>query len=300
MRQIILHLGIHKTATKFLQRSVFNNLSCVEYIDKIMINDDLMMKLLHKDLLSFQNEADIIRDEFLSLSKSNKLILLFSNELFSGNIFFSSNNRYILLLKLKTLFPDAKIIISIRGQRELIDSIYREYVVQGGCMKLESFISQNKPRGELSYHPSLDLDALKYGIYLDAITKLFGIDNCCILVYEMLLKDPEKYLNQIFTFIGESQNTKNFNYKKIRPSLNNSAIEFLRILNRLFYSAMSNKGILPYSYNPIKLIQLLKIFRNSKKKSQLFKPSIKLDFNKNNNYINKKYKLNLSGNFYDL
>ena len=88
MRQIILHLGIHKTATKFLQRSVFNNLSCLEYIDKIMINDDLMMKLLHKDLLSFQNEVDVIRDEFFSLSKSDKLILLFSHELFSGNIFF--------------------------------------------------------------------------------------------------------------------------------------------------------------------------------------------------------------------
>lgn len=300
MRQIILHLGIHKTATKFLQRSVFNNLSCLEYIDKIMINDDLMMKLLHKDLLSFQNEVNVIRDEFLSLSKSDKLILLISNELFSGNIFFSSNNRYILLSKLKTLFPDAKIIINIRGQRELIDSIYREYVVQGGCMKLESFISHNKPRGELSYHPSLDLDALKYGVYLDTITKLFGIDNCCILTYEMLLKDPKKYLTQIFDFLGESQNAKNFDYKKIRPSLNNSAIGFLRIANKLYYSAMSNSGILPFSYNPIKLVELLKIFHNPTKKSPLFKTSIKFDFNKDNNYINKKYKLNLDSKSYDL
>jgi hypothetical protein len=299
MKQIFLHLGIHKTATKFLQEDIFPRLNDIDYLEKAKYERSLLDSLLHQDVLTFNYRKDKIREAFLGMAESDKLPLLISNELFYGNIFFNNNNRNSLLLKLKSLFPNAKILISIRGQRQMIDSIYREYIVQGGCGTVDEFLSPKTPKGKsiLSYNPSLDPESLKYGKYLDAVSELFGIDNCCFLPYEILVKDSKTYLTKILTFLGSSGKAEDFTKQKRHGSMSNRALKFLRIMNKFHYSAMHSSGALPNSLNIGHFLRRMKVGQFSREKSAAFKFELPVDYTDDNNYIDQKYKLNLKEKF---
>ena len=85
MSQIFIHLGLHKTATKFLQHKVFVNIP-----EKIIYNPPLMKQLLC-DLVK-ADDADVkdvikeIQKEKLRLLKTGKKILL-SREIISGDLY---------------------------------------------------------------------------------------------------------------------------------------------------------------------------------------------------------------------
>lgn len=301
MRKIYLHLGIHKTATKYLQEDVFPAIKDIAYLARAKYERDLLDSLLHQDVLTFNYHKDEIRDAFLAKAGQGDLPLLISNELFFGNIFYHNNNRYSLLLKLKTLFPEAKIMLSIRGQRQMIDSIYREYIVQGGCGEIAEFLNPQTPRNKsiLSYTPSLDPESLKYGEYLDSIAELFGIDNCLFLPYEMLIKDSPSYLRQILEFLGSTAKAEDFSQQKRHGSMSNRTLNFLRIINKLHYSAMHGAGWFPNSLNFGHVVRRMKIGQLSRENSAPFKFELPGDYQEDNNYIDQKYKLNLKTDFSD-
>lgn len=299
MKKVFLHLGIHKTATKFLQEDIFPKMPDIDYISKAKYERTLLDKILHQDFLAFNYRKDELRKDFFELAEDSDKLMLISNELLYGNIFFQNNNRFSILMKLKALFPEAKIILSIRGQRQMIDSIYREYLVQGGCDKMKDFLTPQTPRGKsiLSYSPSLDPESLKYGQYLDEIVKLFGTENCCFIPYEKLVKTPQEYLKEIFQFIGSAADTADFTHQTRHGSMSNRALKFLRFMNRFNYSAMHGAGIFSNRSNIGHLIRRLGIGRLSRKKSPGFEFEIPVDYNEDNKYIDQKYKLKLEQDF---
>lgn len=299
MRKIYLHLGIHKTATKFLQEAVFPEIKDISYLPKAKYERDLLDSLLHQDVLTFNYHKDAIRDEFLKRAGNDDLPLLISNELLFGNIFFHNNNRYSLLVKLKSLFPEAKILLSIRGQKQMIDSIYREYLVQGGCCKIEQFLNAATPSGKsiLSYNPGLDPEALKYGKYLDGLAEMFGAENCLFLPYEMLIKDTPEYLGQILGFLNSKSSPDDFSAQKRHGSMSNNALKFLRVINKMHSSAMHGSGWFPNSWNVGRLMRKMGIGKLSREKTAPFQFKLPIDYQEDNDYIDQKYDLKLKKDY---
>jgi len=114
MSNIILHLGVHKTGTTWLQECVFPKLEGVYYYYK-----DKIMPVL-----------------------SPKAVLM-SNEEWSRSLPHRDNQLYYLC-ELKKQYPDAKIIIGVRGFEPWFKSCYSQYIRAGGYMSYKQYYNKYK------------------------------------------------------------------------------------------------------------------------------------------------------------
>ena len=128
MGKVIIHIGMHKTGTSFLQKEVFpklentfyahNNQFFVPWKEQLPINSDNM-------LLSYEGFSGFPWDN--KQSRNNWL------QSFDLNI-----------KQLKKFFPDAIIIIFFRKHGDLITSLYKQYLHEGGELCFNDFYGDNK------------------------------------------------------------------------------------------------------------------------------------------------------------
>lgn len=298
MENIYLHIGLHKTATKFLQVDFFPQLEGFYYIPKHLYERDLCDALLNTDYLVFKDRIPAIRDRIAELSHQNDKVIL-SNELFSGHPFFRYSSRYSCLQKLKDLYPNAKIILSLRGQRGMIDSLYREYILQGGVKTIEHFVEGKlaATKSVLSVDQGLDLETLKYGPYLDAICELFGRDKLYVVPYEKMITDLDGFVAGLCQFLGTQFDASAIKRERRHSSLDNSYLKMLRITNHLHASAFHHAGIFPHKYNIGHLLRRMKLTRLNRSKSAMFDYDLSVKYDDDNDYIDQKYQLALRREF---
>jgi len=110
--KIIIHLGLHRTGTTFLQKEVFERLTRVNY----MFNDSL-------HTIQIKEGINLISNEGLSQSMPH-----------------SKFDRIQILDNIKKLFPNAKIILGIRYREDWLKSCYYRYVLSGGKLKYQKYI----------------------------------------------------------------------------------------------------------------------------------------------------------------
>ena len=161
--KIIIHVGLHKTATTFLQQEIFPKIENINIIEPLYI----WMKL-HP-------------------SKIN----LISNEILSGFPFGDNiaEERFSLINRLKLCFPDAKIIIGLREKKSFIHSLYKHYIKRGGMLPFNKWCNNE-----------LNKDYLDFNKYVNHIKSLF--DNVFIYHYEELKKDTDTVIADMCGFMG--------------------------------------------------------------------------------------------------
>ena len=113
--KIILHLGLHKTGTTYLQRRIFNQKNI-----NLITNPNYAITNWHIE----PNKINILSMEALSLSMPH-----------SKEQKRTKCNREEILDHLKKLFPDAKIILGIRNKQSWLKSCYNEYITIGGTIR---------------------------------------------------------------------------------------------------------------------------------------------------------------------
>jgi len=224
--QLFVHLGLHKTATTYLQVDVFPYLGGIHYIDG---NDrDLLpwkRRMYMQDPLIF--DVDRARSEIMGYMKGEKNLL--STEALSGSPMGQYLNRDLILQKLKAMFPDIHIILGLRAQQDIIWSLYKNYVRKGGTRRLDEMLD---PYGADIGRDFIDLDTYKYGPYLDRISSLFGRDKLHIVVFEDLTTDKERLLRQLLDFLGAELEGP-APAEKRAVGIRDEAVPVIRALNRL-------------------------------------------------------------------
>ena len=138
MKTIYLHVGMPKTATTFLQARWFPFLKGIRYQDKAV--KDLIDRMIYTNpiLLDLPN----IRKEFDGLlANTEGERLLISQERLFGNMLQNYQDNVYLAGCLKVVFPNAKLIIVIRRQDELAESIYKQALQSYYCQTLDSFLN---------------------------------------------------------------------------------------------------------------------------------------------------------------
>jgi hypothetical protein len=298
MDGIVLHLGLHKTATKFLQEDYFPNLPNCRYVPKRFYERTILDPFLNCDWTTFRAQCPAFRAEldriFRSLPGDGMVVL--SNELLSGNPFYRYHNRHLCLMKLRELFPGpVRIILSIRGQATMIDSLYREYLVQGGTRGVTDFVSGRIPPGcsILGCDPGLDPETLLYGRYLDSITDLFGKESLLVFPYERLAKNPDRIFAQLSRFLGFGDVSGEIPVAKRHGSLGNRALRILRFSNRFCSSAFHPGGLLPHRWNPGHLLIRWNFGGLNRAKSRPFLERLPVSYAEDNDVIDRKYGLGL-------
>jgi len=278
---MIVHIGFHKTATTWLQDSIFPFIKDVNYlgISSQIKKEKSWVYSLRREL---PQKIDItgIKQKISRLEKDTTVLL--SDERFSGSML-TGQGAIDYADRIRKISKNIKVIICIRNQVDMWESIYRQYIKEGGCHTFKEFYEEEGCGSDFFY-----LGNLEYSNLVSYYIKLLGRENVLVVPYEMLVINKKKFLKQIMDFIG-SKDTDIYSY--IEQKRNNKSIGYyetnvLRILN-----VFMKTGVRPrpgYLFNSRYMKWLLqKISISSKKKfvrhylkdleQRYFADNIKLD-----------------------
>lgn len=133
---LLLHPGFHKTATSWLQQTVFSEERLFRsLLDHQQIDDRLVRPHdLSFDANSAKLEIDRLREE-----ASSSPVDVISSEVLSGNILFGSRDSQAVAERLANTCSDAKVLLTVRAQKSITKSIYLQYIKRGGRLSIDDF-----------------------------------------------------------------------------------------------------------------------------------------------------------------
>jgi len=150
-------------------------------------------------------ELDAIKLEAERIVNGSDDKLLISHERLFGNMLENFWDHRHITSCLKDLFPAARIILVVRKQDELVESIYKQALQSGYYQRLDSFLNyRNKAfqdAGDYLGQPNLDVKQLDLHRYVKSYVACFGRQNLLVLPYELLRLDQEEFLDKLFAFL---------------------------------------------------------------------------------------------------
>jgi hypothetical protein len=261
---VYLHVGYPKTGTTFLQQEYYPSIDDIYYINqKELFESDFLDIILDDyftdDQLKYNNILRKWKDE-----AGNKPLFI-SYEGFVGNLLTGMQNFPLICERLKGTKFEFKILLTIRKQQHIVDSLYVQYVHQGGAISFNKFM-QLPSKSPLK----LSLNIFKYDKLYNELENNFGKHNVTLLPME-LLKDS-KGLNLYFSkYFNISINLQERKFKKRNVGLSGFSLKILRVSNRFISSWVSPNGIIPaYLINAKSLKNFLQKVNRSKKKNIFF------------------------------
>lgn len=246
MGEKIVHIGYPKTGSTYLQQEIFPSLQGMKYVDF-----HTCVKLF-EDVI-YLDDLDYNRDQtskaFSRYGKEEST--LFSQEALTGPPFtFKGLNRSSIPQRLKEL-GFSKVIITIRNQSDILDSLYRQYVYQGGVMKFSDFLNlEERWNHQLR---AFNLSYLRYDRLIQMYQETFGVSQVLVLPQELLKKDKHHFLSLLGTFIDHEIMISEYN-KRSNESMSNLSTNLIRIINHFTFNSQRPNQLISnrISTRPIK------------------------------------------------
>lgn len=253
---------MHKTGTTFLQRNVFNKVDEINFVTDRTIHN-----------LSRRKHSTLISSERLSGVGYKGCKEIYADQIINN------------IINLKNTFRQAKLIIGFREPSSLINSLYKQFLHEGGVLKFEDFLRVN------NY-------VLQKGDLLNIIDELkhsYGKDNYLIYLQEDLKRDPKLVLAQFTEYLNLSkpihlkeQEGKEIN-KSVPDNLEGTLI-FLNKLNRKLGGRLNNILLKKLNLSPRYMCQnfLPKFIPSRETRDMSY---IKDEFQEEWEFIKNKYRI---------
>ncbi|MFB6225233.1 MAG: hypothetical protein ABEI13_02145 [Candidatus Paceibacteria bacterium] len=207
---MLIHIGYAKAASSWTQSmfetegSGFNRLGDTGFLNKNV-----------ERINSFEFDAEKTRDSMYDQFEiSEEKINVLSSEGLTGLWTNGNQDSKMFADRLHSMFPEAKILIVIREQESMLNSLYRHYIRRGGLRTPEEFLLPKKylrcPDGSTppgwERTPQFTLDYYKYHKLINHYQDLFSSENVLVLPMEILKRSEEEYINTIRKFAGVKDN----------------------------------------------------------------------------------------------
>jgi hypothetical protein len=212
MKDLVFHIGHHKTATTWLQSGYFS-----EHPEVVLAadfqqpwNDEFLFYLIGSTERTFSVSRcqSIFEKQLSTLAFDSNKVVIVSAERLSGFPYSGGYDSYILANRIYSCFPESKIIVSIRNQIDMIISVYKQLVGAGYPGTFGNLINSTHWRST-----AFSLDMYKYELLISKYFELFTKEKVLVLIYENLLKSKFDYVNQISSFLNiEYFEASNFNF----------------------------------------------------------------------------------------
>jgi hypothetical protein len=150
----------------------------------------------------FEFDADAVRAEFETMiaeARAEGQTPVVSFGRLSGHAFSGGFDSKMIADRLKTVFPEARVLIVIREQRSVIVSTYKQYVKTGGLCNLEHFLEPAKADWRI---PEFDYRYYEYHHLIGYYQRLYGAGNVLVLPYEELVRNARGFVARIAEFAG--------------------------------------------------------------------------------------------------
>lgn len=250
-----IHIGFPKTASTYLQMKVFPNIEEIHFANKEESMNKWLGRLRSFDTSYFNNQPNICEKLESEYGENQKILI--SKEGLVGNPFANFSDNTSIAHTLKKSFPDAKILIIIRKQDDLLNSLYSLYLKFGGRRKVKDFLFYGKNgfthSGLYTWDnrdpalPPLGVSpyCLNYDNIVSNYIEIFGKKNIKILPYELLKHDQDDFFEEIANFV-ECPNLKiNVDNTPVNRNKMGGSVKFMRFINRFARVDNNALGFIP-------------------------------------------------------
>ncbi|MEM7515403.1 MAG: sulfotransferase domain-containing protein [Planctomycetota bacterium] len=227
-----IHIGYHKTGTTFLQQSVFQahpRLECW----------DLLREHRAVRGIATAHDFDFDPASYQSLRPRSDLPWVISWEGFVGDPLSGAQTNLRTAERLARVWSGARILITLRSQRTIWTSLYRQYVAEGGTCNVSRFAALDASNRVFMAEPYF-----RYFELVERYRALFGKERVHVGLYEQLLSTPGTLIAQYLKFIGASPLDVHFE-TRANPSLKGPALQALRMANHFLRSPLHPGGAVP-------------------------------------------------------
>jgi len=243
MQRPLVHIGFPKALSSWLQKHLF-----IPEQGFINVLDSLHTQIGVIDPTPFRFDEALCIGFIEKLLATHRdhcgLVPVCSAEALIGNPYCGGYNAKQNADRLKQLFPDARILLIVREQRQLMRSLYKTMVVWGMPHSIKRLLSPK----DTSMAPQFNLDFLRFDLATDYYQQLFGPDNVLVLPYEAFAADPQLFTKTILRHVG-CEMTAAFAKLPWQKRINSNQPLFnlylQRCLNLLVSTPFNYAGILP-------------------------------------------------------
>ena len=226
----LVHIGYHKTATSWLQRQYFGDPALGwRLCDRGVVG----RALINWHPLDFDAGVACETLHTWRAESADGAVPVLSHERLSGYPHSGGYDSKELAERIASVLPDARILIVIRKQRDMLHSNYRQYVVDGGACKLESYLHPAALGN--SRVPAFTPAYFEYDRLIRCYRRLFDANDLLVLPYEMLGARPRAFLQAIERFAGVPPGAQPapIDESFVNPGRSAIGIALLRWANRL-------------------------------------------------------------------
>jgi hypothetical protein len=250
MTRAIVHVGYHKTATTWFQKSVYPRVRNFVYVPRERVNRAFL------DASAFHFDASACRAQ---LGLESELPPILCEEALSGTLFgggFMGFQSAAVAERIRAALPDAHIAVFVRSQPEMISASYLQYLRDGGTHGPHRFLfptdygrgSATLPRREARF----SFDHFEYDRLIAHYVALFGRERVSVYAYEELQRDPRVFLERFAKELGLDLDLASVPTEKRNASYSLGVSRLARVLNRFTAHAMLDKRHwvhVPYWYS---------------------------------------------------
>lgn len=201
MDQVVIHIGMHKSGSTFLQKKLFPSMDVVfqPLTPKTCDTSALPRRMVWPvELLQSASPIEpVVARRMMRIDSETDKSLVVSHEGLSGHPHgYCLVDPYAVLRNLKSVFPSAKVLIVIRRQADYLASLYSFRVAVRGLehRSFSAFLKEELRAGLAA--------ALRYDELISAYAKAFGSENVLVLPLEMLVDEPKEFVGRIEEFMG--------------------------------------------------------------------------------------------------
>lgn len=199
--KIYLHVGLQKTASTYLQDKVFPTMPGLLYVGRPYTQEnDAFNAMQYADDALYSSDALSRELQLFRQDAGNKPVFI-SDELFSGYAFYGMINRGMIAKRLAEHIPESEVILFLRGQTDLIESLYNQYVKTGhaSCDMGPSFLY--RPGNGFSYQAWKDGE--RGWRYKNRAFKHWYPFSTAHFLYSKLLTMYESLFSKVHVFLYE-------------------------------------------------------------------------------------------------
>lgn len=195
---IVVHAGFARTGTSTLQRRVFGRHPQINFLGLPAANaetDWAIRQICQADSIYYRE--DVVHQILDDCLKSNSPSAVVSYEQFA---LYEAKDKGMVAQRLRRLFPDARIMFTIRRQEDLVKSLYlnnlNKYIKRKNFISFEDWFVMASRESYRSI-----LDDLRYFSIVEAYAKLFGRDNIGLFMFEEMKRQPRHFAEKMAAFL---------------------------------------------------------------------------------------------------
>lgn len=229
--RILVHIGYHKTGSTFLQRRLFK-----AHPQILLVNRQVLRrKFMDVSSLIFNPAAARAwLDEEIRSQGGGKQLVVISEEELSGNIMTGGNGGFFskeMADRIHAAIPEARIVIMIRNQYDIIESVYRQYVKKGGTRGVKGFLFR---RGCRFRSPMFHFDHFEYHNLIEYYRSIFGADEVQVFLHEEMDRNAPAFYDDFHSRLGipVARDLAGENLKRSNERMSFISVALSRVTNR--------------------------------------------------------------------